>query len=129
MNHTSMITIVIQHSEPNILEGETIQTIEASHGITGKPLKPLELWQSWAVFARQLRDMLSPDGAAFTVCDGVMTALSMLGLHSHEEDLPKSIEGSLDIGDVFAVDGDVDERFRVTGVHEESGDLMIRREL
>lgn len=125
MNHTSMITIIVKHSEPEILEGETLQEIQASNGVTGERLTALELWQSWAVMARQLRAMLNPDGAAFAICDGVVNGLSMLGTHSHDEDIPKSIEGPLQLGEEFSLGGD--GTFSVTGVHE-SGDLLIRWE-
>lgn len=124
MNHTSMITIIVKHSKPEILEGETMQEIEASNGVTGARMTGLELWQSWVVMGRQLRAMLNPNGMAFAVCEQVVQALSLLGAHSHDADIPKSVDGPLNIGAEFSIDGGT---YRVTGVHE-SGDLLIRLE-
>jgi hypothetical protein len=125
--HTSLITISVRHTEENILEGGTEQMLSSRHGVSGRPLSPLEVWQSWAVLARQLRAMLNPDGAAHAICDGVVEALSELGLHSHEHDLSQSTDGPLLPGDQFTAPHGGGS-YRVVGVRPEGRELIVRWE-
>lgn len=125
MKHTSVITLTVRHSEENILEGETEQLLGSVHGVSNQPLAPLEVWQSWAVLARQLRAMLNPEGFAYAVCDGVAAAMTELGCQSHEDDLRPAIEGPLRNGDQFQVSNA--GSYRVVGIRE-GGELIIRWE-
>lgn len=127
MKHTSLITITVRHTDENILEGGTEQLLSSMHGVTKRPLLPIEVWQSWVVLSRQLRAMLSPDGAAYAICDGVCEAMTELGLHSHEHDLAQSTDGPLLPGDQFTAPQGGGS-YRVVGVRPEGRELIVRWE-
>lgn len=73
----SLVLFSILHADKQteMLAGSTSMMVVSANGHTGRPLGPIDLFQTWVVFADNLMEQLDPEGPRYKLCEAVLESV------------------------------------------------------